>query len=256
MKRALAVFLVVCLWAVGSAAQLIGGDVAIVAYNSDSPDAFAWVALTDIPSNTVMSFTDSSVSNANFRWSEHLSAVQGGPLSWSHSNDVSRGTVVLLDESTTNWSIGNSSNDPPALSASGDQVFVYTGSIAYNGGLSGNYKGDPSGAIMVYGLNFGNEGWSDADSTTRSSIPTGLSSASDTAAHVNDRDNGYYSGITTGSVNQLLDAIADPANWTTSDKYIDTSNWPSEFDILPETLLFEFSWKRAGETPERRPDAG
>lgn len=237
----------------GLRAQIVAGDVAIVAYSSDTPDAFAWVALTDIPSNTVLNFTDSSVSNGLFRWDEHLSALQGGPLTWTHSNDVIRGTVISLDGVTTNWSVGASGQKPLSLSISGDQIFCYTGSITQDEGQSGSFQGDPSGATMVYGINFGNDGWTTSDDPTLSVVPSGLSTGAWTAVHINDRDNGYYGGSFTGSVDQILEAIADPDNWVTSDAYIQPSVWPTEFDIFPGTLIFEFS---SLDKPRRYPHTG
>jgi hypothetical protein len=77
--------------------QLAAGDVAIVAYNttgSKGSDQYAWVALRTIPSNTVLNFTDSSVSGGYFRWTEHLgTAPYHGPLAWSNTSDLAAGAV-------------------------------------------------------------------------------------------------------------------------------------------------------------------
>ena len=222
-------------------AQLSAGDVAFVGYNSDSPDDFAWVALVDIPSNTTVKFTDSSCSNGYFRWSEHLGQITPGPLDWSHTEQIARGTVVRWEGGAGSWSIGNSANKQPAFSASGDQLFAYSGTISENPGIGGQYRGDPATATMLAGINFGNGGWTNASSTSFSAVPSGLSTASHTAVHIDMNDNGYFTGSLTGSVEQIRRAIADPANWTTSDGYINPTAWPTYFEILPDTVLFEFS---------------
>ena len=77
-------------------AQLGPGDVTIVAVNTDD-DSFAWVALREIPAGTTLHFTDSSVSNGLFRWSEHLGdVVSHGPLDWTLQAGLPAGTVVAI----------------------------------------------------------------------------------------------------------------------------------------------------------------
>ena len=115
-------------------AQLRAGDVAVIAFNTDNPDSFAWVALRDMPSNTVIHFTSSSVSNDWFRWGDHLGrAVSPGPLTWTSTNPVPSGTVVSWVSGTQRcWSVGVLAGGVPTLSSSGDQLFAYAGTIASN----------------------------------------------------------------------------------------------------------------------------
>jgi hypothetical protein len=88
---------------------------------------------------------------------------------------------------------------------------------------------------MVFGIDFANKGWTNAPGgTTESAIPAGLSAGDFTAVYTDNRDNGYYSGVRTGTVRQLREAIANPANWTTSDSLLDTNSWVGSFEILPE----------------------
>jgi hypothetical protein len=238
-------------------AQVGPGDVAVVAYSADAPDGFAWVALADVPANTVLNFTDSSVSNGWFYWAEHLlsgpqALGQGGPLTWSCANDLPRGTVVSFRSDATNWSLGTVGGHYPRLSASGDQLFIYTNAIVRNAALPGGYEGDASGATMLFGVNFGNAGWTNGGGTSYSAVPVGLATGNLTAVHTDARDNGYYRGAGTGTVAELRRALADPGNWTTSDAPQDSACWPARFEILPETTLFEFSRRdgarRAGGT--------
>ena len=46
-------------------AALVAGDIAVIAYNSNGSDDFAWVALTSIAANTSIKFTDSSWQGTN-----------------------------------------------------------------------------------------------------------------------------------------------------------------------------------------------
>ncbi|MGQ9662393.1 MAG: hypothetical protein ACUVWX_08680 [Kiritimatiellia bacterium] len=61
-----------------------------------------------------------------------------------------------------------------------------------------------------------------------------------TAVHIGPHDNGYYVGISTGTVAEIRRAIADTNNWITSDSRIPASQWPVRFEILPEVPLVEF----------------
>jgi hypothetical protein len=227
-------------------AQLVAGDLAIVAFNSDAPEAFAWVALREVPPATVLNFTDSSTSNGCFLWSEHLQAGpagegQGGPLSWTWTQPLAAGRVVRFSGASGKWNVGTASQNPPVLGANGDQLFVYTGTIAHNPALPGGYEGAAGAATFLYGVNFGNAGWANAAGTDRSAVPPGLSGAAQTAVHVTTRDNGYYAGMTTGTVAQLRAALATAANWVTSDSALPSNRWPTAFVVLPDTTLFEFA---------------
>lgn len=215
-------------------ATLIAGDIAVIAYRSDNPDAFAWVALTDIAAGTVVNFTDSSVSNNLFRWSEHLDG--GGPLTWSHGDNVAAGTVISFHTNTSTWSLGTIGGSLLGLSNDGDQIFGYTGAITDLGG-SDAHRGDPSGAVMLYGLDFANGGWltSGASSAGESYVPAGLSGVS--AVYIGNFDNGYYDGIVTGTPEELRVAIADPVNWILSNAVQDPASWKADgltFTIIPE----------------------
>lgn len=209
---------------------------AVIAYNADVTDSFAWVALRDMPSNTVIHFTSSSVSNGWFRWGDHLGrAVSPGPLTWTSKSLLKAGSVVSWISGTQQcWSVGTLSGGVPALSASGDQIFAYIGTIANNSAGVAPWRGDPTGAVMLYGLNFANSGWDNitGGGLNTSFIPAGISVASHTAVHAGNWDNGYYSGIRTGAVTELLAAMALSSNWTTSADFISPDHWPSQFKVV------------------------
>jgi hypothetical protein len=214
---------------------LRAGDVAVIAYNTDAPDAFAWVALRDVPANTAIHFTNSSVSNGWFRWGDHLGrAVSPGPLTWSSSEILPAGTVVSWVSGTQKcWSVGILSGGAPTLSADGDQLTAYTGSIVSNNAGQAPWIGDCSRATLLFALNFANAGWDNVTGggPNTSFVPPGLSTNAGTAVHVNNQDNGYYSGSCSGEVGLLRSAIAAPGNWTTSAAVISPGLWPSRFEV-------------------------
>ena len=233
-------FLTAC--AVRAFGALAAGDIAVVAYNARNPDDFAWVALADIPSNTTVKFTDASVyTNGNFRWVEHFTPLQSGPLTWTHTSDVVAGTVVRLDGVTTNWSVGARSGGCPGLSEGGDQIFVYTGSIT-NDESDASWSGNPGAALLIFGLNYGESTWTNQGlGNSVSDVPVGLSIGADTAVHAGNHKNAYYSGTLSGTPARIRSLIADSGNWTGSGSHIDESNWPASFLVLQEVPLFEFS---------------
>lgn len=235
MKRCMACCVVLVALTGGVWAQLRAGDVAIVAYNTDTPDAFAWVALREVPANTAIHFTNSSVSNGWFRWGDHLGrAVAPGPLTWSSTNRLPAGTVVSWISGTQKcWSVGVLSGGVPTLSVSGDQIIAYTGAIVSNSAGVAPWVGDCSQATLLFALNFANSGWDNVTGggPNTSFVPSGLSTALCTAVHVGSLDNGSYSGVTTGKSHEVRASLARPGNWTTSDTLIDPAVWPSVFFI-------------------------
>lgn len=233
-------FLLAC--AIRTCAALAAGDIAVVAYNSRNPDDFAWVALTEIPSNTTVHFTDASVyTNGNFRWVEHFTPLQAGPLGWTHTSNVAAGTIIRFDAATTNWSVGSKSGGCPAFSEAGDQVFAYTGSIT-NDDSDASWSGNPGAATLIFGLTFGATSWTNQGlDNSASDVPAGLSAVADTAVYAGNHKNAYYSGTLSGTPARIRALIADSANWTGSGSRIDASNWPVSFQVLQQVPLFEFS---------------
>jgi hypothetical protein len=223
-------------------AQLRAGDVAVIAYNTDTPDSFAWVSLCDIPPNTPIHFTNSSVSNGWFRWGDHLGRRVGpGPLSWISTNSLSAGSVVSWIAGTQKcWSVGSLSGGAMVFSAEGDQIFAYTGTIVSNAAGVSPWIGDATNAVVLFGLNFANKGWDNVSGGGNTSyIPPGLSVSAHTAVHAGNWDNGYYSGIRTGKVSELLTSIASLSNWNSSADFINPSQWPSFWFIKKSwTLIY------------------
>lgn len=241
MSRGILLFVLLSVLPVGVRAQLAAGDVAVVAYNTEGTDAFAWLALRDMPAGTVIHFTSSSVSNGWFRWGDHLGRVVGpGPLTWTSTNRVRAGTVVSWVSGTPKcWSTGAISGGTPALNSAGDQIFAYTGSVVSNAAGTGPWWGDPSGAVMLYGLNFANTGWNNVTGggPSTSYIPEGLSVVAGTAVHAGTNRNAYYAGNCSGSASEILAAISNSANWVSSETFIDPGLWPSAFAVKPPGSL-------------------
>ncbi|MDJ0598379.1 MAG: hypothetical protein QNJ37_06020 [Crocosphaera sp.] len=88
---------------------LLPGDIAIIGFNFDNPDEFAFVTLVDITAGTEIKFTDNGWQAAgSFRATE-------GTFTWTASTDIAAGTVI------------NPSISSVLFSTSGDQIIAYQG---------------------------------------------------------------------------------------------------------------------------------
>ncbi len=166
---------------------LAAGDIAIVGYNADDPDQFAFVLLVNVTAGTQINFTDNGwLASGAFRSGE-------GTLTWTAPTDLCAGTII-------DPGVGSMQ-----FSTSGDQVLAY--------------QGMASSPTFIYALN--NEGagvWQDdATNSNTSALPTGLSNGT-TAIALNEIDNAVYGGtVTSGTKAALLSAISNPTNWSGSD---------------------------------------
>ncbi|MEO1571655.1 MAG: endonuclease [Bacteroidota bacterium] len=178
------------------------GDLAIVGFNADDPDAFAFAALSPLAEGTELRFTDNGwQARGGFRASE------GTFIYTVPSGGLDPGTVVSVE--------GPSG---VSFSASGDQVLAYVGS-----------EDTPS---FLYALNVEGDVWqANATSSNTSALPPGLLNGR-TALAVDERDNVTYDGPIMGSRSELLAAISDPENWSGSDS--DRQSFPAAFTVLDQ----------------------
>ncbi len=184
------------------------GDIALISFASDNPDALSFVVLRQIDAGTTLRFTDSGwLTTGGFRASE-------GGIAFTSGTDLMPGTVVGRQSpfDSGDWSVNNSGlgSNGFALSASGDQIISFSGTA-----------GSPA---FVHAVHFDGTGYGDATTSNTTALPTGLT-LDMTAVDLPESDNGYYDGPTSGTPSTLLAAIGDPANWTTSDGPITPPNW-------------------------------
>lgn len=184
--------------------QLNPGDIAFVQYNADSPESFAFVALTHIPASTVLKFTDNGwiTSTNTFRTGE-------GIITWtSPTTLISCGTIISInnaDSSSVSSTIGmvnyaGSFN----LSTEGDQILAYIG--------------PGTSPAFIAATNLANGGWAvDATSANTSAIPPGLIDGTH-CLHAGNFDNGQYNIASIfDDQADLLTSINNASNWIGSD---------------------------------------
>lgn len=166
----------------------VAGDIALIGYGADTGvKSFAFVLLADLAGQTIY-FTDNGwLAAGGFRANE-------GTVAYTIPADAKIGTVFEITGLTGQFN----------PSTSGDQILAYSGTAA-----------NPT---FLFALNFadGKTAFAgDATNSNTSAVPTGLTAGKDALAFA--EDNGAYTGPTTGTRAEILDAIANRANWTNDD---------------------------------------
>lgn len=201
MRRFFTTFLVilVCLVSLSRSAQAQSafvvpvGGIAIIGFNFDDPDQFAFVCLTAIPAGTEIRFTDNGwQSSGSFRTGE-------GIISWYTPGGCELGQIVTINPSQHK---DNTTGDF-FLSDSGDQILVY--------------QFIHPTTYHIFALNSEGSGWqTSATNTNTSAIPSGLDSSNSIA--LDEIDNAIYIGPKSfPATADALTAIVNKENWSGSD---------------------------------------
>ena len=202
------------------------GDIAILGFNSNPPDGFAFVTWVELAPNTVIKFTDNGFLSSNSATS--ASNGRGGEnfVTWTNNSSsvIPAGTVItIIDGTPATTSQGSISQTLSGISNSGDQIFAYQG--AGNGTATSNSdfgtNSNPSTftGTILFGLNFGSSWMSTGTATTNTSYrPSELASTyGSIALTTSSTSRGQYTGARSGlTLPQLKAAVVDPANWTTA----------------------------------------
>ncbi len=178
MLKKLLLILAVAL-AASYALGLTAGDIAILGVNADATKSMVFVALEDIPAETVISFTDNAWDATNQVWRSGE-----GTIEWSNTAVTTQGTVVVLTLGTTyEASVGSvTTSSGFNLSTSGDQVLAYQGTTAPTSNTD---------SIWLYGFSL--ESWAWANTANTSDIPTALAGASVAmTTSTTEIDNAYF----------------------------------------------------------------
>ncbi|MFS4483622.1 T9SS type A sorting domain-containing protein [Hyunsoonleella sp. 2307UL5-6] len=182
------------------------GDIAITGVNTQNPDQFSFVLLTDVTAGTTINFTDFGwLSTGSFN-----TTFNEGVITWTATSTVSCGTeIIITDIGSNNYSsldfsgstIGAAIETDAlfAFSAAGDQVIAYQGTLAT--------------PTFLYAVHVANaNGWTDATSTSNSAIPAGLTDGVN--AMTFNTDNCIYDRSVLANQALILNAVADASNWS------------------------------------------
>jgi VCBS repeat-containing protein len=180
---------------------LTSGDIVVISIQTDSPDEFRFVPLVDLEAGTTISFTDNGWSTDAFR------ANEGNILYTVPSGGVTKGTNIIYNQSGTDNFTNNTSNI--SLSAGGDQILVY--------------QGEADNPTFIFAASTHSTVWgSGSDDSNQTDLPSGLTDGVNAITlgagdgPETEFDNIYYSGIISGTKEELLSAVANVDNWTGS----------------------------------------
>ena len=223
---------------------LTAGDLAIIGFNGDNPDQFAFVLLVDIESGTEITFTDSGVKSDNtFRGNE-------GAIKFTASSNYSAGSIItytgpqsdLPSGDFTEANDSNVGNNDMNLSGSGDQIFAFQGSS--------------STPTFIFGFQINSNIWqTDATASTNSALPSTLTNGVNAVAvgsgsgAGSEFDNSVYDeALTSGSKASILAVIVNNSNWDGNNSRI-TFNF-SSYTITSSTTTWtgasNTDWATAG----------
>lgn len=214
------------------------GGAAIIAYNTDDGDEFAFIILRNVIAGTSLSFTDASWQgcdqSAAFRSTELMSGGNLFVVTWTADIAYSAGQIIVFNGN--NFSVGTTSGTWGEPSVSGDQIFIF--------------QGNHNSPAFIFGCQFAtsssNDGIVDcptsANDTNDTNIPGSLSEGSTFIdfgfnRSGSDLDNGYYSGPDGIAPVNFLDALANSSNWTSSNSDVETNTWISEWNSGSSGLL-------------------
>ena len=196
--------------------NLSPGDIAILGFQSDDPDKFAFIVLTDLDGETEIKFTDNGWTGTGFRTGE-------GTLTWTApSEGLNKGSVITVS-AEGGWNATSGSITPSgniAFAVGGDQIIVY--------------QGDPSEPTLIYA--FSTSPWitsGDIDSN-KSYLPSGLSEGTTAHCFSSFYRNGYYANsIIIDSKASALSSISNDENWTKSNVPVTFPDWSYQEEQPP-----------------------
>lgn len=180
------------------------GDIAMTGYQSDNPDTYSFVLLTDIVPTTTITFTDNGwFAAGGFRAGE-------GTTTYTANDNMSCGTQITISGTTASndggYLVGTVSGSL-SLSNSGDQIFVYQGTA-------------PTGADMsnfITAMQMNGAWDADATGSNTSAQPTVFTDGVNSISISPEVDNAVYDCSTIGpDAATIRSAVTNSSNWTVS----------------------------------------
>lgn len=183
------------------------GDIAIIAFQSDNNDQFAFMSLVDMAPNTQIQFSEKGW-NGSISPPAFVTTTEGVHTWTAPAAGLPQNTVVIISFN----SLGTSptanygsvvSTAAAKLSTSGDEIIAFQGS--------------PSAPNFIYA--FGSRPWlsTGIPTSNQSWLPTSLTNGISARDFATENDNQYFKLTNyAGSRDSVLAAIGNPLNWTRS----------------------------------------
>jgi hypothetical protein len=203
------------------------GDIAIIAFQSDNNDQFAFLCLVDISPNIQIQFSEKGW-NGSLATPSFVSTTEGIHTWTAPMQDLPKGTVVVISFNslgtapTANYGMVQSSA-AAKLSTSGDELLAFQGSI--------------TAPHFIYA--FGSRPWisTGVPTSNQSWLPFPLVNAVTARDFATENDNQYFKFQEFAeSKDSLLSAIGNTKNWIRSNtRFNNLPNW--HFQILTHYFL-------------------
>lgn len=199
------------------------GDISIIGFSTDDPDAFSFVNWVDIPDATELSFTENAWTGSELNTNE-------GTIVWQNTTGttIPSGTVITYTLGT-GFDLGTeiTSSGTFALSVSQDNLFIYEGTNIC-----------PS---FIFG--FTNETWinSGTPNTNNSYLPTSLNVLNGNISTPTTQDNWEFNlpRNDQSSIPDYKSLVNDISNWTSNNSVFSLSS--TDFTIATSTPSVEIS---------------
>ena len=197
--------------------NLQAGDIAIIAFQTDNNDQFAFVTLVDLAANTNIQFSEKGWNGSST--SPAFATSSEGVHSWTApSAGVLKGTTIIVSFSSTGTnpvaSLGTvSSSAVSGFSASGDQLIAF--------------QGTETNPVFIYAISSNTWLATGTPTTTQSWLPPGLINGISAKDFSTETDDQYFN-ITNlkGTKNEILTLIGNTVNWTRSNtRFTNLPNW-------------------------------
>jgi hypothetical protein len=182
---------------------LAAGEIAITGFNSDTPDQFAFVLLTDITTTTEIKFTDNGQQTINYNVTDE------GIITWTATTNLTCGTEIIIEDTggnTYSATFGTATETGLgfALATLGDQILAY--------------QGPDITPTFIYAITFDSTGWFDADNAQTTTLPAGLTDGAN-AVNLGEADNAIYNCTFNNNESLILAGISNTVYWTTTDGF-------------------------------------
>jgi len=196
---------------------LKAGDIAIIVYQTDNTDQFAFVTLVDISANTKILFSEKGW-NASLAVPVFASSSEGVHTWTSPASGVLKGTVITVNFSSTGTSpvanLGNvSSSTVSGFATTGDQLIAF--------------QGTETTPTFIYAV--ASTTWlaTGSPTTNQSWLPTGLTNGLSAKDFSTEMDDQYFNiSNLKGTQNDILTSIGNTANWVRSNtRFTNLPNW-------------------------------
>lgn len=212
----------ICLSAIIKAQTPVAGGIAFVGFQTNAPDGFAFITLTELAPYTSIHFTDNGWDGVSLftneevlTWTSPITTLAPGSIIYIYDDNIANGISPIEG-------LGTVSGELPNLSSSGDQILAFTGS-----------ESNPQFIAAITNSNWQTACVSGVPNANVTCLPSPLINGTNAQSPVNSSSvvtNMFFTSATlSGTPAQILTQLNNPANWTISNDIAiaGATQWPN-----------------------------